>query len=160
MERALFVAQYESPETERLLREAGELAAGVDAELLILHVMAEEEYQERAESRREFQASVEELRQLGGYPLTEATEDAKILAERLGWNALDDLELDWLALGSVGRKAKEILEVANEFDCDHLFIVGQRRSPSGKAIFGDLAQQLSLKFQGPVTLLIPEEKED
>lgn len=160
MERALFVAQYESPETERLLREAGELAAGVDAELLILHVMAEEEYQERAESRREFQASVEELRQLGGYPLTEATEDAKILAERLGWNALDDLELDWLALGSVGRKAKEILEVAHEFDCDHLFIVGQRRSPSGKAIFGDLAQQLSLKFQGPVTLLIPEEKED
>ncbi len=160
MERALFVAQYESPETERLLREAGELAAGVDAELLILHVMEEAEYQEVAESRREFHSSVNELRQLGGYPLTEATEDAKLMAERLGWNALDDLELDWLALGSVGREAREIIEVATEFDADHLFIVGQRRSPSGKAIFGDLAQQLSLKFDGPVTLLIPEEKED
>lgn len=160
MQRALFVAQYESPETERLLREAGELAAGVDSELVILHVMEEAEYQERAESRREFHASVDELRQLGGYPLTEATEDAKILAERIGWNALDDLDLDWLALGSVGREAKEILHVAQDFECDHLFVVGQRRSPSGKAIFGDLAQQLALKFQGPVTLLIPEEKED
>lgn len=159
MERALFVAQYESPETERLLREAGELAAGVDADLVVLHVMEESEYHERAESRREYQQSIDELRQLGGYPLTEATEDAKLLAERLGWNALDDLTLDWLAVGSVGREASEILEVATKFGCDHLFVVGRRRSPSGKAIFGDLAQQLTLKFQGPVTILIPEETE-
>ena len=156
MERALFVAQYESAETKRLLREAGELAAGVEAELLILHVMAEEEYQERAESRREIQDMSGELRQLGGYPLTQATDDAKRLAQRLGWDALDDLDLDWLAVGSVGRQAKEILHVADEFECDHLFLVGKRRSPSGKAIFGDLAQQLVLKFPGPVTVLVPE----
>lgn len=159
MERALFVAQYESPETKRLLRESGELAAGVDAELVVLHVMAEKEYEERAESRREVHEEIGELRQLAGYPLTQATDDAKRLAQRLGWHALDDLEVDWLAVGSVGREAREILEVADDFECDHLFVVGKRRSPSGKAIFGDLAQQLVLKFPGPVTVLVPEEKE-
>ncbi|MFB6095706.1 MAG: universal stress protein [Halodesulfurarchaeum sp.] len=158
MERALFVAQYESPETKRLLREAGALAAGVDGELVILNVMAEEEYEERAESRREAGARNRSIRQLGGYPLTQASDDAKRLAERLGWHALDDLDLEWLAVGSVGDEVTEILSIAEDFECDHLFVVGKRRSPSGKAIFGDLAQRLVLKFDGPVTVLVPEEE--
>jgi len=157
MDRALFVAQFDTEETRTLLREAGELAAGVEAELIILHVMEESEYEERAESRRAIRAIDEELTQLGGYPLTEATDDAQRLAERLGWDAIDHLPLEWLALGTVGREGKQILAVAEEFDADHLFVVGKRRSPSGKAIFGDLTQQLILEFPGPVTTLIPEE---
>lgn len=160
MERALFVAQRDTPATDELLREAGELVAGVDAELIILHVMEEETYQKRSEAREGVDAPTKKLLQLGGYPLTQATDEAKWMAERLGLSALDDLNIDWLALGTVGREAESILEVAREYECDHIFTIGKRRSPSGKAIFGDLAQRLVLDFDGPVTILIPEERED
>lgn len=160
MERALFVAQRDTPATDELLREAGELVAGVDAELIILHVMEEETYQKRSEAREGVDAPTKELLQIGGYPLTQATDEAKWMAERLGLSALDDLNIDWLALGTVGREAESILEVAREYECDHIFTIGNRRSPSGKAIFGDLAQRLVLDFDGPVTILIPEERED
>lgn len=160
MERALFVAQKETPATDELLREAGELAAGVDAELILLHVMEEETYQKRSEAREGVEAPTRRLLQLGGYPLTQAADEAKWMAERLGLSALDDLELEWMALGTVGREAEAILEVAREFDCDHIFTIGKRRSPSGKAIFGDLAQKLVLDFEGPVTILIPDQGAD
>lgn len=156
MDRALFVAQSESDATRSLLREAGELAAGVGAELVILHVMDETNYEERAESRREIRSADPDLQQLGGYPLTEATGDAERLAERIGWDELEDFDLDWLAVGSVGREGETILAVAEDFEADHLFVVGRRRSPSGKAIFGDLTQQLILEFPGPVTSRIPD----
>lgn len=155
MHCALFVAQYESEETKTLLREAGELAAGVDAELIVLHVMEESAYQELAESRRSVRSVDRELVQLGGYPITEATDDAEQLARRLGWTELRDLPLDWLAVGHVGRESDRIIEVAKEFEADHMFVVGRRRSPSGKAIFGDLTQRLIFEFPGPVTTLMP-----
>ena len=47
MERALAVVEG-TEETKQLVREAGELAAGVDAELLLLHVTTEEEFSDRA----------------------------------------------------------------------------------------------------------------
>lgn len=156
MDRALFVAQYDNEDTRALLREAGELAAGVNAELIVLHVMDEEDYEAVAESRRELRSVDAELTQLGGYPLTEAAEDAERAAERIGWDVLEDLPLEWLAVGTVGRESREILDAAAEFDVDHLFVVGERRSPSGKAVFGDLAQQLLLEFSGPVTARIPD----
>ena len=71
---------------------------------------------------------------LGGLP------DAKI----------DDVEYE--AVGMLGDKEEQILELAHERDCDHIFISGRKRSPTGKALFGDLAQSVLLKFDGTVTI--------
>ena len=38
-------------------------------------------------------------------------------------------------------------------DSLHLSSPGQQRSPSGKALFGDTAQQVVLNFPGPVTIV-------
>ncbi|MFB6133471.1 MAG: universal stress protein [Halanaeroarchaeum sp.] len=155
MERALFVAHDDDALTRELLREAAELAAGVGSELLVLWVMAEDEYEERLESRRELLANEPDRKKESAYPVTSAEEDAKRRANRLAEDTLDDLALEWSPLGAVGREEQTVLEVAEGEGADHLFIVGKRRSPSGKAIFGDLAQRLIIQFDGPVTTQIP-----
>ncbi|ELZ06028.1 universal stress protein [Natrialba asiatica] len=47
-----------------------------------------------------------------------------------------------------------LVVVAAEYDCKHVFIAGDKRSPTGKALFGDEAQSVLLHFDGPVTALI------
>lgn len=155
MERAIFVALDDAAQTRKLLREAGELAAGVRAELLVLWVMAEDEYEERLESRRESLSNEPERKTESAYPVTSAAEDAERRAHRLTEDTIDDLDLDWSPVGAVGREEQTVLDVAENEGADHLFIVGKRRSPSGKAIFGDLAQRLIIQFDGPVTTQIP-----
>lgn len=39
-----------------------------------------------------------------------------------------------------------------DYNCDHVFAIGNYRSPTGKAVFGDTAQRLILSFPGYVTV--------
>lgn len=50
------------------------------------------------------------------------------------------------------ERAETVIEVADEEGADHVFILGRKRSPTGKALFGDLAQFVILNFDGYVTL--------
>lgn len=159
MERALFVAQQDSTESRDLLREAGELAGGVDAELVVLHVMREEDYEERAASRRETEGFDDDGGEYSTYPITQAEDDARRIADSMGDDVFEDVSVDWEPVGAVGREGRTIFEVAENRDVDHLFVLGKRRSPSGKAIFGDLAQRLIIEFDGPVTTVVPPEQE-
>ncbi|WP_224450346.1 universal stress protein [Haloprofundus salilacus] len=45
----------------------------------------------------------------------------------------------------------KIIDTAETHGCDHVFITGQKRSPTGKVLFGDVAQQVILNFDGLVT---------
>jgi nucleotide-binding universal stress UspA family protein len=45
-----------------------------------------------------------------------------------------------------------VLQVARRKDCDHVFLSGGKRSPAGKALFGDFAQSVLLGFDGYVTV--------
>lgn len=147
MDRALVVVS-ESDTIERLVREAGELAAGADAELVVLGIQTEEEYAGTRESRD----------RAGGrpYSVDQAAEDARQRAKSVARVAVEDFDIEYDALGSVGDPADRILQVADEQGCDHIFLVGRRRSPTGKAIFGDVAQSVLLTFDGPVTVLMDD----
>ena len=151
MDRALVVVG-DTDADERLVREAGELAAGVDAELVVFSVTPEEEYEGRRESRERAGGST--------YTVDQAAEDARQRAESAARVALDDLAVEYRAVGSVGRVTNRILAAVDEHDCDHVFIVGRRRSPTGKALFGDVAQAVILNLDGPVTVWMNEEDDE
>lgn len=157
MERALFVAMEDRPATRELLREAGELAAGVGAELIVLSVIKEEDYAEKSVSREGLGETEGTGEQYSSYSIDQAEEDARTRAERITVETLEELEVEWRGLGAVGQPERTVLDVADEQDVDHVFVVGKRRSPSGKAIFGDLAQHLVIDFDGPVTTYLPRE---
>jgi nucleotide-binding universal stress UspA family protein len=151
MEKALAVVRQDSPATPELLREAGTFAAGVDAELLVLHVMPEEEYEERMSSRMETGSGG------GAFSIDEAEREATFIAKEAARDALGDVDVEYELKGVVGRIGQDVIEIADEEDCDHLFVSGRRRSPSGKAFFGDVTQRLLLNFDGMVTVSLTDE---
>jgi nucleotide-binding universal stress UspA family protein len=145
MERALVVAR-DSTAGRRLLQEASELAAGTDAELIVLHVVDETQYSGNLERKVQSGHSADVS------SIDDTIENSRQLADRLASEVVD--KGDYRAVGKVGKLPNAVLEAAAEYDCDHVFIVGNRRSPAGKAVFGDDAQAVILRFDGPVTTIV------
>lgn len=147
MERALAVVSGDE-RTKELVREAGELAAGVDADLVLLHVTDDEEFTERSAAL----ASIPDFDT--NYTVDNARDGARQYARDVGRDVLDDLDVEYEAVGALGEEAEEILDIADDRGCDHVFLTGRRRSPTGKALFGDAAQTVILSFEGAVTILV------
>lgn len=148
MDRGLVVMD-ETDAHRELLAEAGEHARGADADLVVLTVMTEEEYEDDTET----------LASIGSIEGTSYDSNAVLDAAADG---LRDLASDVLPEGvgvtAVAKatdeddRATTVIDTATDRDCDHVFVLGQRRSPTGKAIFGDVAQRIVLNFEGYVTL--------
>ena len=146
MKRALAVIEA-SESAKALVREAGELAAGVGAELVLLHVTTNEEYEET-------RTSLERIPNLeSSYTAGQALEGARQFAADLGREVLDGVDVEYEAVGRVGDERDEILATATDLGCDHVFLAGRKRSPTGKALFGDRTQSVILDFDGAVTVV-------
>lgn len=151
MDDALVV--YDEHDTE-LLAEAGELAAGVGAAVTVLVTMAPDAFDE---ARRAVDAEAEADDVL---PLDGATTAARETVPATGavTDAYADLDLEWEVLAvrvdEDDHAAARVLNVAHGRGVDHVFVTGEERSPTGKAVFGDRAQTITLNFEGPVTTLL------
>ncbi|UIO98867.1 universal stress protein [Halobaculum sp. CBA1158] len=130
-----------------LTREAGELAAGVDAELTLLHVTDEDVYDEEREELARIS------RGDSTYSVGQAVEGARSYASDIGREVLSDVDIDYDAVGTVGDRAETVLAEADRRGCDHLFVAGRKRSPTGKALFGDDTQKIILDAEMAVTVI-------
>jgi nucleotide-binding universal stress UspA family protein len=146
MDRALIVVD-DTTADRRLLSEAGEIAAGVGAKLFVLHIIDGDDYESEVQQQANRGKRAESLE--------DVTNAAAHTADELAASVLTDV--DYEAIGLVGDVPEDILSEAEDRDCDHIFIVGRKRSPTGKVIFGDVAQSVILNFDGAVTVLINEE---
>lgn len=146
MEHALAVVDATESARE-LVREAGTLAAGVDADLTLVHVTTEADYQDRADAM----ASIPNVD--SSYTLGQALDGARQFAADVGRDVLADVDVEYDAVGRLGDADDEVLAVANDRDADHVFVAGRQRSPTGKALFGDTTQRIVLDFDGAVTVL-------
>lgn len=132
-----------------VIREAGELAAGVDASLVVLSVMTEDEY----ESDAAVLSTIEEIE--GSSYDKDPERIARLTAERDAEEHLSGVDVTYETKGMVvdeGERGEAILETAGAEGCDYVFLVGKRRSPTGKALFGDTAQSVILNFDGHVVV--------
>ena len=149
MDRPLVV--YDDENTE-LLEQAGEIAAGVDAELIVLSLMTADEFREAREA-----LDVVAQEEHTAYDDSVVIDAAKKQAREAAKDVFDD-DVDYRVVGArIGdgeSEADRILEVGSDNDVDHVFITGQKRSPTGKAVFGDRVQSIILNFDGPVTSLL------
>jgi len=146
MDRALAVVDA-SEAAKELVREAGQLAGGVGAELVLLHVTSEDDYN----ARREAMESIPD--RSVSYHRSQADEGARQFARDVANDALDDVDVDYDVVGTVGERVDRVLGVAADRDCDHIFVAGRKRSPTGKAVFGDTTQRIILDFDGAVTVV-------
>lgn len=148
MQRALVVVD-DSEIGRQLLTEAGKLAGGVEAELIIIDVIDRGNYTGKLQSSSE----------RGSQDLDSIDEMNKQVADearRLANEELSDTDVSYQVESVFGDLPEIILTEANKRDCDHIFITGSKRSPTGKAVFGDTAQSIILNFEGPVTVRLEQ----
>ncbi|EMA59666.1 universal stress protein [Halorubrum lipolyticum] len=151
MEHALVVIN-DTDAHRALLAESGQLAHDNGAKLTVLSWITPSEIDEAAKN-------LEVIEHTEG--TSYSSPDSSSVAERFAkefatdvFASLDD-RIEFTPDGIVtegDERAEKIIETAERLGCDHLFIVGRRRSPTGKALFGDFAQQVLLNFTGTVTL--------
>ncbi|MFD1511921.1 universal stress protein [Halomarina rubra] len=154
MQRALVVADS-SEASHDLVREAGELAAGVDASLLVLATLSKDGY-ERDQEILDTIASSERTT----YQADSIKDHAQTIARNVATEELTDIDVDYETRGVVldGRgRGTVVVEEAETADCDHVFIAGVRRSPTGKAVFGDTTQSVILNFDGRTTVAMADD---
>lgn len=132
-----------------LLREAAAYAAGAGTDLVLYSPLSEEEHEQAI-------STLDEIGQLEhkDYSDKDALGVARQFANDLAEEALDDFDVKWSVVADVTDEieANRVIEIAEKNDCDHVFALGQQRSPTGKAVFGDTTQQLLLNFPGFVTV--------
>lgn len=66
---------------------------------------------------------------------------------------LDDAGVDYAVRGSVGQHGQRIVDLAREVEADRVLVGGRQRSPTGKAVFGSVAQEVMLSSPSPVTFI-------
>lgn len=152
MENGLVIVE-DSAASKALLEEAGAYAASQDATVVLFAMLSTEE----------LERTVSTLDQIGDienttYSAETAMEQARSFLEDTAKEVLDDTveyETVCTVLEDDDRVAAT-LSAADDADCDHVFTAGKKRSPTGKALFGDFTQSLLLQFDGCVTVDLRE----
>lgn len=130
-----------------------DLASTYDDTLVALHVMSEEEFHERRESRGDLpdeyadaEFTVERATNAAAQQVTEAVE------ETLDLEGDDRRRID--PRGRVGDPAEEILDAAGELDPRFVVVGGRERSPAKQAIFGSVSQAVVRQAEQPVVTIM------
>lgn len=150
-----------------------ELADRYDDELVVLHVMPQELFDERRQSIGQstdaeggsvtpvsygtpLQGSNKASSSVAKYTVEDAEADATEVAREVLDETLDEWT-DVTLQGRVGEPTAEILAEAKRTDARYLVIGGRKRSPVGKAIFGSTTQSLLLEVDRPVVTVMRED---
>ena len=131
-----------------LLEEAGTVAAATDVGVVVLALDVE-----GSEN-----ASVDAMRRWEGFDDVDTDESANTahrFADHFGGEILEPMGVTYLAIGDRvenTRPSAKVIDVAENHACDHVYITNRRRSPAGKALFGNTPQSIILSFDGYVTV--------
>lgn len=140
METILIVVTGEEP-NEKLLEDAKRHTTGIESQIILCDISEEGVRQNSIQRRSRAGREAEEIDQY----------TAKTTATEIAKNTFGD-EIPYEVVGISDESPSAVLEVADEHNCDHVFIDARNRTAVGKAIFGDLAQKIILQFGGPVTV--------
>jgi len=140
----LAVGENDRDHVERLLDAVIAVAKPADATVYLLHVFTNDEYDQLMDDL--------DLDPTSGAlqpdELASRHDSVKTPAEKF-----DELGINYEIRGVVGNPDTEVVRIADELDIDQLFIGGAGRTPTGKAVFGDHAQQILLNANCPVTYI-------
>lgn len=131
---------------------AYDLAVSLGEELLLLHVVPDEEF----ESHRE---TILEAVGTDDYSFTQEEQSAAQFSETVAKETLGDYEEGAVrGIGRIGDPESAIISAAEEYDVSYLVIGRYKRSPTGKALFGSTTQSVLLNTDRPtVTVAVDGE---
>ncbi|WP_135663187.1 universal stress protein [Halorhabdus rudnickae] len=139
----LAVGPKDSDRAEELAETVVEVTGPASASVVLTHVFTPGEFDQAAQ-RLDF----------GSGSNADPDEVAKRHATiRTIGDVLEDAGIEYRVRGRVGDHATEIVDLGREIDADRIVVGGRKRSPSGKAVFGSVAQDIMLEASCPVTFV-------
>ena len=142
----LAVGAKDEDRAERLADAVVEVAGPTGATVVLAHVFTDDEYEtvlDRLDFDPDSEVSPDEV----------ATRHATI---REIESLLDAAGVDYEIRGAVGDHGETIVNLAKDASADRVLVGGRRRSPTGKAVFGSVAQEVMLSSPCPVTFVRDE----
>ncbi|WP_266082404.1 universal stress protein [Haladaptatus caseinilyticus] len=134
----------------QLLKEAGSIAATAGVELVVLSLVID------GSDRATTEAMDQWLDIDAGDERTNTKIDiASRFATAIASETLDSLDVNYTAIGDHienTRPSAKVINVAESHGCDHIYVTNRSHSPTGKALFGEMAQSIILNFDGYVTV--------
>ena len=140
----LAVGTEDEDRAEQLAAETIAVAKPAGAEVVLTHVFSDEEFEEVRSRLRVDETS------------ESSTPDAvaeRHTTTRAISKALAEAGVSHTVRGAVGDHADEVVEAATEVGADRIVVGGRSRSPTGKAVFGSVAQEIMLSAPCPVTFV-------
>ena len=82
----------------------------------------------------------------------DVTENARVqeYVNKLIEHAIPESGMTFEAVARVGEPAAEIVRYADKIEARYVVIAGEKRSPTGKALFGSVGQSVLLQARTPV----------
>jgi nucleotide-binding universal stress UspA family protein len=145
----LAVGPNDASRVERLAEETIDVAGPTGARVVLAHVFTSEEYQ-NALSNLEFDR---ERSEVTADDVAVRHSTIRDLSRRL-----DEADVEYEVHGAVGDHAESIVDLAESVAADRVVVGGRRRSPTGKAVFGSIAQEVMLEAPCPVTFVRADTK--
>lgn len=157
---------------DRVVEVGYDLATTYGDDLVLLHVMEQEQFEELRNSSSPSEpvvvAGVDEAagiaymdsgRSTEKYNIEDAVEDAKNVARECTSRTIgDDHGASVTYQARVGDPATEVTKVGEELEARFVVVGGRARSPTGKALFGSVSQSVILDSSQPVVTITREEE--
>lgn len=134
----IIAAVDRSERANAVVEEAAQVAEAFGDTVHVVHVVSESEF---LDVERD---SVEE----SGRPVN--PERIREAAQRRAREIVDNFDADFEAVGLVGKVDRQIIRYADEHDAKYIVVAPRKRSPTGKALFGSVAQGVILNADCPV----------
>lgn len=127
-----------SDRTAAVVDEAETLAEQFEDRVHVVHVLSDSEYYDLQRTNVDKTGKGIEM------------EDVETVAADIAAEAAADLQVAWETVGLVGDASERIVSYAAEQDAQYVVVGPKKQSPTGKAIFGSVAQQILLESPVPV----------
>ncbi|GAB6862137.1 universal stress protein [Haloplanus litoreus] len=121
----------------RLAEETVDIAVPTGARVVLVRVFSQEGYEKTLSALHFDDPTTDDV----------ARRDATI---RDLEEVLDGAGVEWEVRGRIGDPGDAVVEVAETVDADVVVVGGRDRSPTGKAVFGSVGQQILLSAPCPV----------
>ena len=144
------LAAIDEERNENVVTIADDLARAYDDDLVVLHVIPKEDFES-------YKRSVENINGYKNFSITQRMDSAAQFARRVTKEALGEFDGDRISTrGRIGNASDKILEEESNIGPRYLVLGGRRRSPTGKALFGDTTQEVLLNADCPVVTNMSE----
>jgi nucleotide-binding universal stress UspA family protein len=141
---AIVAAVDRSDHATAVVEQGASLSAAFGETLHVVHAITRSEFVDVQLESVDRDGSTIKMERLREFAATQAEQ------------ATTDIDVPYEAVGLIGDTTDEILQYADDLDARIIVVGPKKRSPTGKVLFGSVAQSILLNADRPVVAIVKD----